>query len=116
MNTEQSKTDRQLEDQVTQALDNSIENLSPDIRRNLNRIRIEATEAKARPRSFLKYASVLSVAFALVVGWQLMPGSIDVHDDLFADLLQEVLQEDPEMLDELEFVYWMVEVETSGTL
>lgn len=112
MNNEQSKTDTQLEDQVTQALDNSIENLSPDIRRNLNRIRIEATEAEARPRSFLKYASVLSVAFALVVGWQLMPGSIDVQDDLFA----EVFQEDPEMLDELEFVYWMAEVETSDTL
>ena len=112
MNDEQSKNDEQLEAKVSQALDNSIENLSPDIRRNLNRIRIEATEGKSRPRTFLKYASVLSVAFALVVGWQLMPGSIDVQDDLFA----EVLQEDPEMLDELEFVYWMAEVETNATL
>ena len=108
--------DEQLEDQVNQALDNSIENLSPDVRRNLNRIRIDATEGKARPRSFLKYASVLSVAFAVVVGWQLMPSLTDVQDDLFAEVLQEVLQEDPEMLDDLEFVYWMAEVETSGTL
>ena len=104
--------DELLENQVNRALDNSIENLSPDVRRNLNRIRIEAAENKTRPSFFLKYASALSVALVVVIGWQLMPGSPDFQEDLFA----EVLQEDLEMLDELDFVFWMAEVESSDTL
>jgi len=104
--------DEQIENQVNQALDGSIENLSPEIRRNLNRIRIEAAENKPHPISFLKYASALSIVFAVVMGWQLISGAPDVQEDLFA----EVLQEDFEMLDDLEFVYWMVEAETSDVL
>ncbi len=104
--------DEPIENKINQALDDSVENLSPEIRRSLNRIRIEATEKKASKNYLLKYAGALGVAFAFVIGLQLMPSTQSGQ----VDLLAEVPQEELEMLDELEFVYWMSEVETSDTL
>lgn len=106
-----------VENKVNQALDNSIEELSPDIRRRLNQIRIDAVENKHHPFSYMKMASAFSFVFVAFLGWQFIPTQEHIPDSLFAD----VLQEDIEMLDELEFVYWMAEIEsledeTSATL
>ena len=101
-----------LESQVNEALDHSIDNLSPDIRRHLNQARIKASEPKANKTLFWKSASAFSLAFALVIIWQSQTPQNESTETLFA----EVLQEDLEMLDELEFVYWMSEEEPSATL
>ena len=101
--------DEPIENKINQALDDSVENLSPEIRRSLNRIRIEATEKKASKNYLLRYASVLGVAFAFIIGLQLMP--VTQSDQV--DLLAEMPQEELEMLDDLEFVYWMAESDSS---
>jgi len=106
------KDDRQLEDSVNQALDDSIENLSPDVQRRLNQIRIEATQKQTQAYPLWKTAGAMSFALAMVVSWQFWPANNEVPIDPFA----EVLQEDLEMLEELEFVYWMAEEEESAVL
>jgi len=101
-----------LEGQINQELDNSIENLSPEVRRQLNQARISAIEKKSNSPIYWKTASAFSLVFALVVGWQLLEPPIPIDDTPFAD----VLQEDLEMLDDLEFVYWMAEEQQSAAL
>ena len=64
-----------LESQVNQALDDSIDNLSPDIQRQLNRIRIEATQSKKLRRPIWQTAAAFSVMLALVTGWLVLPQS-----------------------------------------
>jgi len=101
-----------LESQVNEALDSSVDNLSPDIRRQLNQVRIKATETRTNTKLFWKSASAFSLAFALVIVWQFQTPENENIETPFAD----VLQEDLEMLDDLEFVYWMSEEEPSATL
>ncbi len=108
----QSKADQSIEERINLALDTSVETLSPEVRRRLNQARIKATEKQSRPRYYWKTASAFSLMFALAVGWQLLPPPIQTIETPFAD----VLQEDLEMLDDLEFVYWMAEEEQSATL
>ena len=100
------------EEQINQALDRSIDDLSPEVRRRLNQARISAIEKKSKPRIYWKTASAFSLFFALAVGWQLLPTPMPIDNTPFAD----VLQEDLEMLDDLEFVYWMVEEQLSAAL
>ncbi len=108
----QQNLDKAIESQVNQSLDASIDNLSPDIRRKLNRIRIEAAEKKPRRFNFLQTASALSISLAIFWGLMLTPTETPVTEEIYA----EVLQEDLEMLDDLEFIYWMVEAEESALL
>ncbi len=107
------KNDHQtIEEQANYALDDSIENLSPEVRRHLNRIRIEATERKNNRSLFFKTASVFSLVAIAFVGWQLKSPNENVQEIPFA----EVLQEDLNMLVELDFYYWMAEAEESAIL
>lgn len=101
-----------IEEQINRALDNSIEALSPEVRRRLNQARISATEKKFSSPIYWKTASAFSLVFALAVGWQLLETPMPIDDTPFAD----VLQEDLEMLDDLEFVYWMAEEQQSAAL
>lgn len=100
-----------IESSINQSLDQSVENLSPEIRRSLNRIRIKAT-TKSKPRLVLiPLASALSLSLAVFMGWQLIPQPA-AEETVFA----EVLEEDFEMLEELEFVYWISEGAESAQL
>ena len=113
MNSDNQPLENQsIEEQVNQALDSSVQELSPEIRRRLNQARISATEKQSQPRYYWKAASAFSLVFALAVGWQLLPPPVPTEETPFAD----VLQEDLDMLDDLEFVYWMAEEEQSATL
>lgn len=109
--------DLKIEDQVNQALDESIDNLSPDVRRRLNQIRIEAAENKNDGFPIWKTAGAVSFAVMLGLGFQLVPNQQDQNVETFAQILEDdVLQEDLEMLEELEFVYWMAEESDSAIL
>ncbi len=100
-----------LEREINQALDDSIENLSPEIRRQLNRARITATEKRHSRLFWLPVASAMSVALAVLIGWQLVQKPVP-EETIFA----EVLQEDLDMLEELEFAYWIAEEFESAQL
>ena len=101
-----------IENQVNQALDDSIENLSPDIQRQLNRMRIEATQPKRTRLPMWQTAAAFSVMLAVVAGWLMMPQTPEMPLEPFA----EVLEEDLDMLDDLEFAYWMAEEAESAAL
>lgn len=102
--------DKSVENQVNQALDDSVEDLSPELRRRLNQIRINAVEKKSRKIPLWKLATALSVFFAVTLVWQLQPVKQDDFSTLYSELAySEVLQEDLDMLNDLEFVYWMAE-------
>ena len=104
--------DSNFEDRVNQSLDDSIDNLSPDVQRRLNQIRIEAVEKKSHSIPLWKTAGAMSFALAVALSWQFIPAENEAPIEPFAD----VLQEDLDMLDELEFVYWMAEENDSATL
>jgi len=104
--------DQVTETQVNQALDQSIEQLSPEVRRRLNRIRVEAVEAKSGFRPLLQTAGAISFLLVLTLGWQLWP----VKESQPLPLFAEELHEDPQLLEDLEFVYWMAEENISEKL
>lgn len=100
------QSDDLIDQRVNQALDSSIESLTPDVRRRLNQARLATAESSHRPfMPMLRWAGALSIALTVLVIVSIdnkpQPSSIEP----FA----EVLQEDPEMLEELEFVFWMTE-------
>ncbi len=97
--------DRLFESHINSALDDSVENLSPEIRRKLNQIRIKAAQNKTKSIPLWKTASAFSVLLAVLLSWQMWPDESAMPLTPFAD----VLEEDLDMLDDLEFVYWMVE-------
>lgn len=106
------KQDNSLESQVNQSLDDSIENLSPDIRRRLNQSRIEACQ---RPKATLiswKKATALSLFLAVTMSWLFLPEKEDISEVVVA----EVLHEDLDMLENLEFVYWMAEQNDTASM
>ena len=109
--------DLKIEDRVNQALDDSVDDLSPEIRRRLNQNRIAATQSK--PPVFTVWKTAGAISFALLLGlvFQLVPNQQDMQTETFAQILEgDVLQEDLEMLEELEFVYWMAEESDSASL
>jgi len=98
-----------IENQVNQSLDESVENLSPEVRRHLNQSRIKALEVKVHSHWRLSPIQKIAagVSFLLVVSfsWQFMSQPVDDAVTPFA----AVLDEDLEMLSDLEFVYWLAE-------
>ncbi len=114
MNKSDNQTNNEhaeFENSINQSLDQSIDNLTPEIRRSLNQIRIKAS---SKPRSrlvLIPLASTLSLSLALFIGWQLMQNPT-AQETVFA----EVLEEDLEMLEDLEFVYWISEEAESAQL
>ncbi|PCJ50299.1 MAG: hypothetical protein COA74_03515 [Gammaproteobacteria bacterium] len=104
--------DMSVEEVVNQALDDSVDNMSMGLRRNLNKIRIEATEPKAKYFPVWKTATTFSFMLTVVIAWQLLPSQTEVPLTPFA----EVLEEDLDMLNDLEFAYWMAEETDNATL
>lgn len=101
----------ELEKSVNQSLDKSIESLSPEIRRSLNKMRIKASSKKKTRLILIPLASALSISLAIFMGWQMIQPAV-TEETVFA----EVLEEDLEMLEELEFVYWISEGAESAQL
>jgi hypothetical protein len=112
LDDERSSEPDPVEQMTNQALDASIDDLSPDVRRKLNQIRINAVSKKQSRFVLVPLASSLALALAILVGTQFNSETNIVEETPFA----EVLQEDLELLDELEFVYWMSEEGTSAKL
>lgn len=104
--TETLKAD-ELNLDINEALDSSVESLNPEIRRKLNQARMAALEKKSKAMPIWKLASGVSLVFAMVLFYQFSAAPVDESLTPFA----EVLEEDIEMLEDLEFVYWMSEEE-----
>jgi hypothetical protein len=114
----QDENEKSLEDLINNALDESVEELSPEVQRRLTPMRVIASQAAEKNTSGFgtswKLATAFTVVVAVSVSWNLWP-EIDPNN-ISVELataevspFDEVLQEDLEMLDELEFVYWMAE-------
>ena len=106
-----SHIEASMDEQVNEALDQSVESLTPEVRRKLNQARMVALEKKRRFTPTWKLASGVSFVFALLLFYQFTSPPVEEKLTPFA----EVLEEDMEMLEDLEFVYWMVEEESSVT-
>ncbi|MCP4273923.1 MAG: hypothetical protein GY781_18525 [Gammaproteobacteria bacterium] len=104
--------DMAVEEEVNQALDDSVENMPMLLRRELKKIRIEATECQSNAFPIWKTATAFSFMFAIALGWQLWPTQKEIPLTPFA----EVLEEDLDMINDLEFVYWMAEETDNATL
>jgi hypothetical protein len=104
--------DNQLEKNINEGLDDSIESLSPEIRRCLNQSRINAVEKKAKVSSYFKLASAISFTLVIGLSW---PFFGQGNQDMVTPFA-EILQEDLDILDDLEFVYWMTEEKISAAL
>ncbi len=94
-----------IEPVVNDNLDASIENLHPDVRRRLNQARIKAVESRGKPQMNWRLTGALSFALVLALSWNFIPEpSLEVEP-----LLTEVLEEDLDMLEDLDFIVWMSE-------
>ncbi|WP_196137226.1 hypothetical protein [Aliikangiella sp. G2MR2-5] len=101
-----------IEQRVCEGLDESVSSLNPDVRRALNQARAKAVEKKGASFPFLKLAGGVSFAFAVLMVSQFYTQQPEENLTPFA----EVLEEDIEMLDDLEFAYWLAEEEESANL
>ena len=106
-----------FEDKVNSLLDESVDDLSPDISRRLQQARYAALE-KAKPRSFWSYyPQALTAMFAVaVVSVSLMFNFNDdelVNTDLAMETDIEMLtsNEGLELMEDLEFMQWLAESE-----
>jgi hypothetical protein len=106
------QNDHSLEECVNQALDDSVESLSPEIRRALNKGRHEAVERTSTRKIYFRAAGALSFAVMLTFVWQLNYSSNQTPIEVYA----EIPEEDLELLDELEFMYWLAEEANSEVL
>ena len=110
------------EESINEALDQSIDDLSPSIKNQLAAARAEASSrlSPATPfwRNTWHYAAACSLLLSFGLAWFLLPSTLDQVDNAsFGDgsqeiadaQLEEVPDEDFELLNELEFVYWMSE-------
>ncbi len=109
---EQPSDNDEFEKSINQALDDSIDDLSPEVRRSLNQIRVKATEKKSTRFLLVPLASSFVLIFAVLIGSQQGPEKIVIEETPFA----EVLQEDLELIDDLEFIYWINEESESANL
>ena len=109
------ETEQALNERVAEALDESVESLSPEIRRKLNHIRLSAVEKKSNQFFGWKQVTVMGVLVMAVISTQFLPEQGEPLNNTIANLSdddlfnQELLMEDPEMLADLEFAYWIAE-------
>ncbi|MCW8880523.1 MAG: hypothetical protein OQJ89_10400 [Kangiellaceae bacterium] len=101
----------ELELRANSALESSVENLDPAVRRKLNQARIKALESKASGVRVFKLVG--AVSFVLAIGFVSLFNM--EQESINSTPFAEVLEEDLEMLEDLEFVYWMAEQELEVT-
>lgn len=115
-------SDSQVEKRVTDALDSSIEELHPDIRRKLNQARIKALQSTTAMPFFKKPVWKVAGAISFVITLSIISLSnnqeLDVLDNsvavnsvveksiIFEDSLTD---EEIVLLENLEFALWMAE-------
>jgi len=119
------ENDQSIENLINNALDKSVEELSPDVQRRLTPMRVIASQAAEKNSAGFGTSWKLATAFTVVVAvsvswnmWSEVESTIATNSLASIDVspFDEVLQEDLEMLDELEFVYWMAEENTNQNL
>lgn len=101
----------ELELRANSALESSIENLDPKVRRKLNQARVNALQSK--PSRLPMFKLVGAVSFVLALGFVSLFNT--EQETINSTPYAEVLEEDLEMLEDLEFVYWMAEQELEVT-
>lgn len=111
-----------LENQARILLDESVENLSPDVTRRLQQARNIALES-AKPRSLWSYyPQALTVMFALVVismSLSFSPEFNNTGSDTTTDIAMAIeseiemltANENIDFMEDLEFMQWLVEIE-----
>jgi len=107
-------TDKALLNSVVKSLDESIEHLDAHTLSRLNQARHQALSARARPRLFNASwltAGAFSVIFvSFFTGWLLLSssGTTQISTD---ELELITASEDYELMQDLDFVAWMIEQE-----
>lgn len=101
-------------EKARQALDNSVEDLDPDTQDKLNQIRRNAlTEpgTKARPVPPGWWGPVGGIATAAVVATVWLTNPAPAPQPLMSDMELLTSEEDLEMMEDIEFVAWLMEQE-----
>ncbi|MEE4243923.1 MAG: hypothetical protein V2I33_00850 [Kangiellaceae bacterium] len=101
--------DQFVEQIVNSALDHSVELLPTEVQRGLNSARVTALQSKPNGFRLYHWATAASVVMALVIVSQLSTTNQDSVREIPNDPFAEVLSEDLDMINELEFVYWLAE-------
>lgn len=102
-----NKDDKALLNKVTDALDLANENMSPALQQELARRRQQALFGEKKSNS---YWWMPAVAFSSVLFAVVMLNNQEQSEQLLVleqANVMEISSEDPEMLSDLEFVYWL---------
>ncbi|PWK53069.1 hypothetical protein [Pleionea mediterranea] len=94
-----------VEARVNRALTDSVQSLSPEVRRRLNQARLACESPKLKRHSLIKWSLATSMVVAIAVITTLPKPESEPSIEPFA----EVLEEDLQMLEDLEFIYWVAE-------
>ncbi|MBL4866342.1 MAG: hypothetical protein JKY67_08205 [Pseudomonadales bacterium] len=124
--------DKKWIDSINQSLDESVQGLDAETRSQLNQIRqnaiaIKSGRSKASVFSFRSLSvGSIAVAVAVLTLWVVTPTTLPLSTprgdeislspvamsgEMVEDLLEDYWQEDPELMEELEFVAWLVDEE-----
>jgi hypothetical protein len=102
----------QIENRVNNALDSSIDDLHPDIRRKLNQARIKALQSQTAMPFFKKstWKMAGAISFVLTLTFITMTGNQDIEQTKNTIVFEDSLtNEDISLLDNLEFALWIAE-------
>lgn len=94
-----------VEARVNRALSDSVQSLSPEVRRRLNQARLACESPKPKRYSLFKWSAATSLVVAIAIITTLPKPESEPSIEPFA----EVLEEDFQMLEDLEFIYWIAE-------
>jgi hypothetical protein len=105
---------RVLQESVIESLDQSIEHLDAHTLSRLNQARQRALALTEKPRLFnprwLKAATVAVLLVTVINGWQFL-STPNIQQMNTEDFEMVVANEDFELLQDLDFVAWMIEEE-----
>ena len=109
-----TNTDRALQETLVSALDHSIEHMDAHTLSRLNQARNRALDQAVRPRligsQWIKAATFAVVVVTVINGW-LMFTAPDVQQMNTDDFELLIANEDFELMQDLDFVAWMIEEE-----
>lgn len=135
MKNEIKNTDQKLAEQTVEALDASIEQLSPDISTRLKAARRTALAVQEKPEinqnwhqfqffSPKTLSAGLALSVCLLVFWNLLPLNSQQQTPTFASsqnlsafiLLSTLDETELDIIEDIEFAYWLAqELETQGS-
>lgn len=102
-----------IEKEVSNVLDRSVEQLTPEVRRGLNAARNNALQQRNKKDWWYSLKPAASVAVVVVlVSLSLQWPSSGEHEMVTSvEPFADVFEEDLDMLEDLELVYWIAESE-----